>query len=240
MNRNLLWRGILILGILAGAVAAGTPPKEKISLGLDLQGGMHLVLQVHTEDALRAETDSDMGVLLQQAQEKDKSLSSLRGKRTGDTSFEVTALTPQARDILSEAASRYLSGYSADSETGRMVFTMKADYADNIRAMSVTQAKQTIDNRVNAFGVAEPVIQETSGHRILVQLPGVDDYPAAEFALHWVNFLTPPVEAMRAVLFFGDLPAAADTIYTAVTAAVALVVGAWVFSRSDDRIATEV
>ncbi len=74
----------------------------------------------------------------------------------------------------------------------------------------------------------------------LEQLPGVDDYPLAAFALHWLNFLTPPIEAMRAVLFFGDAPAAGDTVYTVVAAIVALGVGAYVFSRSDDRIATEV
>ena len=74
----------------------------------------------------------------------------------------------------------------------------------------------------------------------LDQLPGVDDYPALEFVLHWVNFLTPPIEAMRAVLFYGDLPAASDAIYTAAAAVVALGVGGLVFSRSDDRIAVEV
>ena len=74
----------------------------------------------------------------------------------------------------------------------------------------------------------------------LGDLPGVDDYPLAEFALHWLNFLTPPIEAMRAVLFFGETPALGDTIYTVVGAAVALAGGAFVFSRSDDRIAVEV
>ena len=68
----------------------------------------------------------------------------------------------------------------------------------------------------------------------------MDDYPIAEFALHWVNFLTPPIEAMRAVLFYGDPPGTADTLYTLAAAVVALAVGAYVFSRSDDRIATEV
>ena len=74
----------------------------------------------------------------------------------------------------------------------------------------------------------------------LDELPGIDKYPAADFFLHWVNFLTPPVEAMRATIFYGDTPGAADTIYTVAAAAVALAVGAWVFSRSDNRIATEV
>jgi lipopolysaccharide transport system permease protein len=74
----------------------------------------------------------------------------------------------------------------------------------------------------------------------LDELPGVTDYPAAEFALHWVNFLTPPIEAMRSVLFWGEAPALADTLYTVAGAVVALVAGAFVFSRSDDRIAVEV
>jgi ABC-type polysaccharide/polyol phosphate export permease len=74
----------------------------------------------------------------------------------------------------------------------------------------------------------------------LADLPGVDKYPAASFFLHWVNFLTPPIEAMRSVVFYGHFPATGDAIYTVVAAAIALAVGALVFSRSDDRIATEV
>ena len=74
----------------------------------------------------------------------------------------------------------------------------------------------------------------------LDQLPGVSQYPLADFALHWVNFLTPPIEAMRAVLFFGERPALGDSVYTVVAALVALALGAFVFSRSDDRIAVEV
>ncbi|MFO7573430.1 MAG: ABC transporter permease [Gaiellaceae bacterium] len=74
----------------------------------------------------------------------------------------------------------------------------------------------------------------------LDQLPGVDEYPVAAFFLQWVNFLTPPIEAMRSVLFVGAVPAAADAVYTLVAALVSLAAGAFVFSRSDDRIATEV
>jgi lipopolysaccharide transport system permease protein len=74
----------------------------------------------------------------------------------------------------------------------------------------------------------------------LDNLPGVDQYPVVGFILHWVNFLTPPIEAMRAALFYGDVPSVADSVYVAVAAVVALGVGAFVFSRSDDRIAVEV
>src|SRR5215471_2245361 len=74
----------------------------------------------------------------------------------------------------------------------------------------------------------------------LNQLPGAESHPELEFAVHWLNFLTPPIEALRAPLFFGNAPPLADTIYTVVAAAVALAIGAFVFSRSDDRIAVEV
>ena len=70
MNRNLVWRGVLILVIVVASIFSVYPPKEKINLGLDLRGGMHLVLQVKSEDALRAETDGDMERLVQQAAEE--------------------------------------------------------------------------------------------------------------------------------------------------------------------------
>jgi lipopolysaccharide transport system permease protein len=57
--------------------------------------------------------------------------------------------------------------------------------------------------------------------------------------LRWGNPVTPPIEAIRAPLWAGDLPAVGDVVYLVVAAAVALVVGAWVFVRVDDRIATE-
>jgi homopolymeric O-antigen transport system permease protein len=58
--------------------------------------------------------------------------------------------------------------------------------------------------------------------------------------IHWVNFLSPPVEAIRAPLYWGEMPFWGDALYLAVAAVVSLVVGAWVFSRVDDQIAIEV
>ena len=87
MNRNVLWRGILILSILAIAVFVTVPPKEKINLGLDLKGGMNLMLQVKTEDAVRAETDSDMERILQIAKEEE--VAGAQGRRTGDSTSQT-------------------------------------------------------------------------------------------------------------------------------------------------------
>ena len=173
MKTNLLWRGLLILAVAVIAAILAYPPQKKINLGLDLRGGMHLVLQVHTEDALRAETDSDMSRLLHQAE--DAKLTGLQGHRLSDTSFDVTGLGPDTRDSLATLAEKYLANWSSQAQEGRMVFTMKADNINSIRDLAVTQAKQTIDNRVNNFGVVEPVIQAASNYRIIVELPGVDD-----------------------------------------------------------------
>ncbi len=174
MKRNVLWRGLLILAIFAIAVAAAYPLDKKINLGLDLQGGMHLVLQVHTEDALRAEADGDMALLLQQAQKEN--IAGLAGRRVSDDSFEITGVTPESRDKVADLYDKFLKGgWDANISVGRAVFTMKPQYSKQTRQLAVTQAVQTIRNRIDQFGVTEPVIQEASNNRIVVQLPGVDD-----------------------------------------------------------------
>jgi len=71
------------------------------------------------------------------------------------------------------------------------------------------------------------------------QFSGLDDHPRLVDALHWGNPVTPPIEAIRAVVWDGNLPSAADVIYLVVAAAAALMLGAFVFSRVDDRIAVE-
>ena len=174
MNNNLLWRGILILAVLVGAVAVAYPPEKKINLGLDLKGGMHLVLQVHTEDALRAETDSDMARLVEIA--KERGIASLQPRRTGDAAFAVSGASPEARETLLSLAQDFLPRWSGDEQGDDVVFTMTEQGASTVRTAAVNQAVRTITNRIDQFGVAEPVIQPTaSGHRIVLLLPGVDD-----------------------------------------------------------------
>jgi lipopolysaccharide transport system permease protein len=70
-------------------------------------------------------------------------------------------------------------------------------------------------------------------------LPAFERHPTAVDIVRYVNFVTPPIEALRAVLYEGRLPRAVDFVYLVVAAAVALAVGAWVFSRVDDRIPVE-
>ncbi|HWM94809.1 MAG TPA: protein translocase subunit SecD [Thermoanaerobaculia bacterium] len=180
MKGNLLWRGVLILAILVTAALLAWPPEEKINLGLDLRGGMHLVLQVETEDALRAETDSDMDRLVQLAEEEG--MAGLQPRRTADARFEISGLSPQSMDALADLAEE--RGFTGRGGTrwevagrgdGRIAFEMNDAEVNAVRNSAVSQARQTIDNRINAYGVAEPVITTTDDYRIVVQLPGVDD-----------------------------------------------------------------
>jgi preprotein translocase subunit SecD len=175
MNRKLLWRGLLILAITGAAVLLAYPPGEKINLGLDLQGGMHLVLQVHTEDALRAETDTDLARFLDIL--KEEGITGVNGRRTGDARFAVSAASPEVRDRVAGLHERYLGSRWELSRRGdELVLTMNQVAQNEVRSGAVTQAVQTIRNRVDQFGVAEPVISPTAtGHRVVVQLPGVDD-----------------------------------------------------------------
>ena len=67
-----------------------------------------------------------------------------------------------------------------------------------------------------------------------------EDHARVGDAIHWLNPLSPAVEAVRAPLFLGDLPRWSDTLYLVVACAVSLALGAWVFNRVDDQIAIEV
>jgi ABC-type polysaccharide/polyol phosphate export permease len=73
----------------------------------------------------------------------------------------------------------------------------------------------------------------------LESVPGAKEHPWLADLIHWVNPMTPPIEALRAPLFTGELPALWDVVYLVVETVAALALGAFVFSRVDDRIASE-
>ena len=177
MKNRLLWRGLLIVAMGALAAWVVNPPKEKINLGLDLQGGIHLVLQVQTQDAIKAETDREMEVLRREA--ADEGITSVVSNRLTDTSFEATGFTAADLPKLEKVVADWLApGWNHElAGDGRMVFQMRGSNETAIRDGAVNQALQTIRNRIDQFGVAEPVIarQGIGSDRIVVQLPGVDD-----------------------------------------------------------------
>jgi preprotein translocase subunit SecD len=175
VNRSLLWRGILVVLVVVGCALLAFPPQEKINLGLDLRGGVHLVLAVQADDALRAETEKDMDTLVRQLEEEGTT--GVSARRTSDSGFELTGVPAEKRDVVEEILDDFLPYWSFDATPQALVFSRRAEEDNDIREQAVRQAEQTIRNRIDAFGVAEPVIQRQGlgSNRIVVQLPGVDD-----------------------------------------------------------------
>ena len=182
MSRSLGWRAGLIAAVALVSAWSLYPPREKIRLGLDLRGGMHLVLRVKTDDALRAETDKDMDALRRAAE--GKGLSGLSARRTGDAAFEVAGVPRAAGVTVREASDSLFSRGAGQSprwtyrfEGERLIFEMSDANRAEVAEWAVQQALQTIRNRVDRFGVSEPYIarQGLAGDRLVIQLPGVED-----------------------------------------------------------------
>jgi SecD/SecF fusion protein len=181
MTSSLRWRGLFLAALTGLAIWAAVPPKEKINLGLDLRGGMHLVLRVQTLDALKAETDKDMDGLRRAAEAEG--VLGLRTEKTGDTSFAIVGVPAskeadfeKVQNDLFQGALGQSARWTMSKSGDRYTFEMTERNKNDIREQSVNQAVQTIRNRVDEFGVAEPVItRETGSDRVVVQLPGVED-----------------------------------------------------------------
>lgn len=175
MKRSLLWKGVLILILMVASAWRLYPPRETIKLGLDLQGGIHLVLQVQVQDALRAENDKDQEILIREA--RREGLTGLVTQREGDTSFLVRAVSPEQEEKFRKLVADFLPGYELERLGEGWRLKMRPNYEKSLKDLAVEQALQTIRNRVDQFGVAEPLIarQGLDSDRIVVQLPGVDD-----------------------------------------------------------------
>ncbi|HTY42745.1 MAG TPA: protein translocase subunit SecD [Thermoanaerobaculia bacterium] len=193
MTKKLRWRVLLIVLVVLGAAAGyvlmgygharkewGTAPggpslkdalKSAIKLGLDLRGGIHLVLQVNTADALKAERDDAVETLKNQA--KDAGLGAV--ELPTDTSFAVAVTAQTDATKLEEAVKRYLPDWTYSTGGGKWTFALKEPARRQMEDNAVSQAVETIRNRVDEFGVAEPLIAREGADRILVQLPGIDD-----------------------------------------------------------------
>lgn len=193
MPKGLTWRISLIflflfcsLLFLAPTFMSSLPswwsgmffPKDKISLGLDLQGGIHLVMEVETEKAVEGQLDiiaTDVEDTLNDKNLRFKKVSRLGGDRIAVILYDKgTASTVEG--LLKEKYPR-LQVLAPFDEGGFLNLQMKMSDSEiaSVKDKSVQQALETIRNRIDQFGVAEPVIQREGIRNIVVQLPGVKD-----------------------------------------------------------------
>ncbi len=181
MKRNLRLKAILLLGLLAGLVFLVNPPSEKIVLGLDLQGGIHLVLRVETDDAVRVMTDETAELLAERLDNEAIDFSDVRVDAFGALTIEDLDddRLGEVRDIVAFSWPEWdLQTAGGDDWS----FRLRAAEEVVLRDQTVVQAMETIRRRVDELGVAEPVITThgVTGDQILVQLPGYEDVERAK------------------------------------------------------------
>ena len=171
---------LIIVGVISLSIWSFYPPGEKVKLGLDLKGGVHLVLRVHTDDALRIETELTVERLRETLAEGGLEVGSL--SVTSPTEFLVEEVQPDQDQAFRQAASDDSEAvFNRSSGAGNYTYSMKPNIANQLREEAVAQALQTIERRVNELGVAEPVVaKHGSGNQILVQLPGVSEVARAK------------------------------------------------------------
>ncbi len=194
MNPNLKWRvvfiALIIVGCIYGLIGVPTFPTSiaqikdnfahQIKLGLDLQGGTHLILQVQTQEAIAQETDQTVDRLTTQLRAKNIRYDEIR--RTDDTHILVRNISPDQssdfRDLVSQQLQNVWDLTPAAGEQNSYTLTLRANAVAQIRESTMTQSIETIERRINALGLTEPTIQQRGGanaNEILVQLPGEGD-----------------------------------------------------------------
>ncbi|HSE94692.1 MAG TPA: protein translocase subunit SecD [Methylomirabilota bacterium] len=181
MPRYLWARLGIVLTVIAVSAWYVYPPRQRINLGLDLQGGIHLVLGVDVDKAVENVAER-RGADLKAALEQKGVAAQVT--RTSATGLRLQLGSPAAMNDarVSLAAFDTLAVGASDAATGWMDLTLTPTEVERVRDFAVRQGLETIRNRVDQFGVAEPTIQRQGENRILVQLPGIQD-PARAKAL---------------------------------------------------------
>ncbi len=193
MNKNLRWKLAVSIGILLVFLAGifGVPKDwsgkgilasitDRSHLGLDLKGGTHLILQVQVNDAVNVDSDNALARLKEDLRTHKINYADIsKPDPVNHPEMIVVKGVPpdQTSDFKNIIADRLPEYDPASGAENSWTVSMKAQSLADLKNRSVTQAIETIRNRIDQLGVSEPVIQEhgLGQYQILVQLPGVDD-----------------------------------------------------------------
>lgn len=151
-------------------------PTDKIHLGLDLQGGMHLILGVQSEKAVESTLEQNSGDIREELGKAGISYKSVE-KEDADK-IRITLVSAQDKQKLETFLEDYYQFDSKpwqENEASGAVLTLKKAELTRIKDYAVSQSLETIRNRIDQFGVSEPTIQRQGANHILIQLPGIKD-----------------------------------------------------------------
>jgi preprotein translocase subunit SecD len=193
MNKNLGWKVIVIAVTLIVFIFGifGVPDtwsgggllaslQKRINLGLDLKGGTHLILQVQVNDAVNVDSDNALQRLKADMRSHKITYADISKPDPANHPEQIVikGVPPEQSSDLRSIVSDRLPEYNLASGTeNTWTVSMKAQSLSELKGRAVTQAIETIRNRIDQLGVSEPVIEEhgLGQYQILVQLPGVDD-----------------------------------------------------------------
>ncbi len=186
MSRIPTWKWVLTLGVVGLAAAFLVVPRSgsgdsfptlNVNLGLDLQGGIHMVMQVRTDDALKIEMDAEEARLRQAL--RDEGVVFQRIERPELTQLQAMGIPEASRALARSTMRQQLPNWSfSDGPDGSLVAQMDSGRANRIRTEAVDDVLGGIRERVDEFGVSEPNVQrvgKSDSYRILVQLPGLEN-----------------------------------------------------------------
>ncbi|HTW58105.1 MAG TPA: protein translocase subunit SecD [Terriglobales bacterium] len=193
MNKPFLWRvGVIVAALLfflfgifgvpnsfsgGGLLAAMT---KRINLGLDLRGGTHLILQVKVNDAVNVVAQNAIELLKESLSKRKIEYTDITQPDLQNNPDHILLKGVQASargDLLSIVQDDLPEYDITGAADNSWILSMRPQQLADLKNKAVTQAIETIRNRIDALGVTEPTIQEhgLGQYQILVQLPGVDD-----------------------------------------------------------------
>jgi preprotein translocase subunit SecD len=190
MLRSLKWRFIFYAAITLFAILLLLPtastqlpawwtkvfPSDKIRLGLDLQGGMYLILEVEAEKAVESYVERIKNNLRDDLKENNVPVGRVEREGNDRIVLEVSGVKEKWENLLTQ---RYavMHELSSSEEGGiwRVTLVLDSKEAEYTKKRAVDQAIEVIRNRVDQFGVSEPEITLQGIDRILIQLPGIRD-----------------------------------------------------------------
>ena len=189
-NRTLSYRALLIVGLTLLAIVYLIPslvsdlpqfwkdylPTQRVHLGLDLQGGTHLVMTVDVQKALENSLDHSVDELKRELSDAKITTS---GIERADAHIQVHVTGNQREQFTDFVKERFpnLTIENSNSEDGtvNMQLALNKREEQRIRESALDQSLETIRNRIDEFGVTEPIIQREGSQDILIQLPGIQD-----------------------------------------------------------------
>ncbi len=154
-------------------------PARGLTLGLDLQGGIHMVLEVEEDKAIENLVERD--TLSVRDFVKEQNIPAASVERTGPNELTVKLLDPEKKEEARKKIEAEFRNYIPhDSEDGKLLFRLREGEIIRIKDSATSQALETIRNRIDQFGVTEPLIQRQGQKQIVIQLPGVKDSKRAK------------------------------------------------------------